>query len=182
MLILTFLLCFIAAAFVSAAFFDFIWNCIGAPEFDQQGRLNARAGMILSRYGNWVARKYNAVEDARIIEAHARAAAMPISPEQYADARTRYGMQGTPDEVVAVTIRQEIAERILVDDDRLNWYSALGGCPFCFSVWVHLFNAAVALYFVAPAFDLGGVAVGFCVVYFPAVSIAIRAYFGDTRG
>lgn len=179
MLILTFLLCFIAAAFVSAAFFDFIWNCIGAPEFDERGRLHVRKRSIFGRYGAWVARKFNEVEDARELEAHARAAAVPITAEQIKAGRARYIMPS--DEAVAVALRQEIAEDILENDARLNWYMPLGACSFCFSVWVHLINAAAALYFVAPAFNLGGIAVGFCFVYFPAVAVAIRAYFSDTR-
>lgn len=177
MIILIFLLCFIAAAFVSAAFFDFVWHCIGAPEFDDKGRLSARKGMILSRYGDWVARKHNALEDDRELEAHEKAAAIVLNPEEIMQARQRHNLLSN--EQAAQLLRMQIANTIIANDNRLNWYSALGACPFCFSVWVHLFNACAALYFVVPVFHLGGFAVGFCLVYFPAVAIAIRAYFGD---
>lgn len=180
MLVLTFLLCFVVAAFVSAAFFDFVWRCIGSPEFDERGRLEARGGMILSRYGRWVADKYNALEDARVMQAHEKAAATVLKPEELAQVREMYNL-GSNDKA-AQMLRGMIADGLIRGDRRLNWYSALGGCPFCFSVWVHLINAGAALYFIAPIFKLGGVAVGFCFVYFPAVAIAIRAYFSDRDG
>lgn len=176
MLILIFLLCFIVAAFVSAAFFDFVWHCIGSPEFDKDGRLQAQDGMILSSYGRWVAKQYNDLEDARIMQAHEKAAATVLNPEEVAQVREMYNLGSN--EQAARMLRGMLADGLIKNDKRLNWYSALGGCPFCFSVWVHLFNICAALFFVAPAFKLGGFAVGFCVVYFPAVAIGIAAYFG----
>jgi hypothetical protein len=150
MSILAFLLCFLLAAFFAVALFDFVHTSIGKPEINDDGEAQYMPTFIFSKFGAWVARKYNDAErrNANRLGKIADMYAFEESDRNYAKAvLSGENSLGRPsDEQIQQYLKNEYLQRLLVEDNFVNWFKPLGVCWYCTMFWFCTALGLVLLY------------------------------------
>lgn len=183
MSILAFLIVFLIAAFIAGCLADFIVYCIGAPSMSENGLLEAQNGRIFSRYGDWVARKYNALELARYNDAFNKAALLTFTDEEIEAKRNAIGKTNDappiPPSLIIANLREAEAKRIFRENEmRLNWWMPLGACPICFSFWIISIIGGIGLFLIAPYVDMGLSGHIIAALHFAPLAIRLQKILG----
>lgn len=147
MSILAFLLCFLLAAFFAVALFDFVHTSLGAPHIAGNGAAQHQNGFILSWLGAWVVKKYNQNERSnsqKLVEI-ANMYQFTDGEKAYAYAVLSAEREPTKDEILAY-LRADYLERLLREDNFVNWFKPLGVCWYCAMFWFCTALGLVLLY------------------------------------